>query len=252
MPPTQQWTGLAGSTAVVTGAAGGLGLVIAQLLLDHGMRVVLTDLDKIGLDNAVTALKDRGQVVGVVADVASDEGIESVKAAARDSDARTAVWINNAGIVSRTAAEDLTSAEWDRVMAVNLRSVFLGSQAAHSLMPDGGSIVNMSSIMGTRTYDLRAAYGTSKAAVTHLTRSLAHSWGPYGIRVNAVAPGFISTKMSAWLEEDPTAQKKVYATIPMRRMGTPDEVAQTVLFLSSSVSSYITGQVIHVDGGWST
>lgn len=242
------WAALENKCAVVTGAAGGIGTAVVRALAAVGVTVFAVDLDEAKLKE-ITA----GQVVPVVADVSSAAGMERIDSAVRAAGLPLALWLNNAGIVARGPLATATAEEWDRVMAVNLRSVFLGCQSAHRLMSGQGpgAIVNIASISSSRVQKFRAVYAASKAAVDNLTRNLAVEWGPEDIRVNAIAPGFVLTAMSNWHLLDDDGRAELLATIPLGRMAQPEDVARMVLVLASPLSSYTSGETVHVDGGWS-
>jgi 3-oxoacyl-[acyl-carrier protein] reductase len=244
---TRPWAALDGTCAVVTGAAGGIGTAVVEALGAAGVTVVAVDLD-----SGALKLLPGGHVLPVVADVATAEGTAQIERAVRDAGLPLALWLNNAGIVSRGGVADLGAAEWDCVMAVNVRSVFLGCQAAHRFMTGQGfgSIVNIVSISATRVQKLRSLYAASKAAVDSLTRNLAMEWGPEGIRVNAIAPGFVLTAMSNWHLLDESGRAELLASIPLGRMAQPEDVARMLLVLASPLSAYTTGETVHVDGGW--
>ena len=197
---------------------------------------------------------DSAERVSVVrGDVSSENDIASFAHAAEATGRRLSTWVNNAGIVLRDTAEQTSAQDWDRVMAVNLRSVLLGSQSARRLMaPHGtGSIVNISSITAYRTIGMRAAYGSSKAAIEQFTRYAASEWGPQGIRVNAIAPGFILTPMSHLFNATPKQLAEGVSDVLLGRIGAPEDITNAVLALSSIKMGYVTGQVLRVDGGLS-
>jgi 3-oxoacyl-[acyl-carrier protein] reductase len=242
---------LVGTTAVVSGAAGELGSAIARRLLHQGAHVVAVDRDTESLQVFATGVAQCPGAHCVEGDVSTADGITAVEQAVLAIGRPLSAWVNNAGIVRRHAAEDLPLAEWHEVMGVNLTSVLLGSQAAFRLMKaqGRGSIINLSSIMGHRTKASRAAYGTSKAGVEHLTRYLALEFGPHGVRVNAVAPGLVESAMTSWASDGPV-RDEVLSQIPLRRLARRDEIADVVELLVMDKTSYVTGHVLHVDGGW--
>ena len=168
-----------------------------------------------------------------------------------DEHGRLDIWVNNAGVFPRADVFSVTPEHWDATQAVNVKGVFLGAQAAAEQMSKTGSgtIVNMASIAGYKARPTRVAYCASKAAVEHLTHCLALELGPLGIRVNAIAPGFIETPMLDWLQDEPETKSRALKTIPLRRFGNPDDVVGLVLFLVSDAARYITGHTLAVDGG---
>lgn len=250
--PENPFAGFAGTAGVVTGAAGGLGQAIVLALVSQGVTVIAADRDEEGLQRLKHIVGDKGTLVPVAADISLNDGPARLESAAKSTGLPTSLWVNNAGIVIREPAETLTTEQWEAIAAVNVRSVLLGSQAAYRLMkPRGtGSIINLSSVTATKVIPLRAAYGTSKASVEALTRYLAAEWGPTGIRVNAVAPGFILTPISHLNNADEAELRKTLETVPLRRLGVPDDIAGITLALASPLFGYVTGQVLRADGGW--
>jgi 3-oxoacyl-[acyl-carrier protein] reductase len=244
-------TDLAGTTAVVTGAAGELGGTIARRLLHQGVHVVAVDRDADSLRTFAVSVASCPTAHCVEADVSTVDGVTAVERTVLEIGHPLSAWVNNAGIVRRHAVEDLSLDEWHEVLDVNLTSALIGSQAAFRLMKARrqGSIVNLSSIMGHRTKVARGAYGTSKAGVEHLTRYLALEFGPHGVRVNAVAPGLVESAMSSWAT-DASVRDEVLSQIPLRRYARRDEIADVVELLITDKTSYVTGHVLHVDGGW--
>jgi NAD(P)-dependent dehydrogenase (short-subunit alcohol dehydrogenase family) len=247
---------LGGRTAVVTGAARGIGLEVARVLQSVGMTVVLADRDAQELERAhaelgASATSAAGAVVALVADLSSDECLPAVEAALAKAPP-LAVWVNNAGRVSHQRAEGVDLAEFEQVLRDNTASALRGSQAAFRAMHDGGSIVNLSSLLAEKALPERLSYATSKAALENVTRYTAREWGPRGIRVNAISPGYIETRLTQWPEDDPRAVHKraTLAQLALPRAGTPEDIAHTVLYLSSPLASYVTGQILYLDGGW--
>ena len=236
---------------VVTGGARGIGLAIAQWFLDHAHRVVLLDIDAVTLRRTEVGLNDGDNVLALHADV-SDPG--QVQAAVRQVQARFGrldALINNAGVAVFKPLLNTTFAEWRYVMATNLDGVFLCSQACAPVMAQtgGGSIVNIASISGLRASTLRVAYGTSKAALVHLTKQQAVELGELGIRVNAIAPGPVETEMARQVHTA-AIRADYHNAIPLNRYGTPQEIAAVAGFLCSAAAGYVTGQVLAADGGF--
>ena len=162
-----------------------------------------------------------------------------------------AAWINNASYMKRSPALEMDLESWNKTLSVNLTGTFFGAQAAARIMAAnrGGSIINLSSYAGLKARPNCPDYASAKAAVAHLSECLALEWGPLGIRVNAIAPGYIRTKMSSWMHEDATNYQAYVSKTPLQRMGEPEEIAQMMLHLASSASSFVTGQTFLVDGG---
>jgi NAD(P)-dependent dehydrogenase (short-subunit alcohol dehydrogenase family) len=244
---------LEGSVAVVTGGGRGIGRGIAERLAAAGADLVVTGRNPEALDATQSAIERLGRrCVTVRADVRDAQAGRRIVDRAVSSFGRLDILINNAGINHRTAALDVTEAEWDEVLDTNLKAVFFCAQAAARVMlPAGrGAIVNLASTMSFVALPNRATYCASKGAVATLTKQLAIDWAPRGVRVNAVAPTFVETGMTAEVLQDPAARALVIGRIPLGRVVDLDEVARTVLFLASPASSAITGAVLPVDGGY--
>ena len=234
-------------TVLITGAARGIGLATAQRFLRDGWNVAMLDRDGEELARASAARQD---ALAIEADVSRPEDAERAMAETEARFGRLDALVNNAGVAEFSLAERTDFALWRRVMETNLDGVFLMSQAALPLLQrQGGSIVNIASISGLRASTLRVAYGTSKAAVIHLTRQQAVELGEKGIRVNAVAPGPVATKL-AMAVHTPDIVAAYHDAVPLNRYGTEDEIANAIRFLCSEEASYVTGQVLAADGGF--
>lgn len=234
-------------TAIITGAARGIGLSTARLLSERGWRVVLADIDAEELDRVAPTIPG---ACAIACDVSDPDQVASLIAGAIDWSGRIDALVNNAGIADFRPIGETDLATWRRIMAVNLDGVFLCSQAAiPHLARTGGAIVNVASISGLRASTLRVAYGTSKAAVIHLTRQQAAELGQQGIRANCVAPGPVDTKL-ALAVHSPAIRAAYHDAIPLNRYGNEAEIAQAIAFLCSDQASYVTGQVLAVDGGF--
>ena len=247
---------LDGRVAVVTGAARGIGLAIAEALGEAGASVVLTDMDGAALASAVDALAAKGlSVRGETLDVTEVAAVERVHGAIVARHGRVDILVNNAGIaISNHPAETMPDAVWAKVLDVNLNGVFWCCRTfgAGMLARGGGSIVNVGSMSGfiVNRPQEQANYNSSKAAVHHLTRSLAAEWGARGVRVNAVAPTYIETEMNAYVHQDEAMHRLWVGGTPMNRLGRTDEVASVVLFLASDAASLMTGSIVLADGGY--
>jgi len=237
--------------AVVTGAARGIGFAIARRFLDAGYRIALLDIDAETLTQAAGSLGKQDRVLALECDVADPSQVKASVDRVTERYGRIDVLVNNAGIALFKPILDTTYAEWARVLDVNLSGPFICTQACAPVMlkHGGGAIVNISSISGLRASSLRVAYGTSKAALDHLTKQQAAELGNLGIRVNAVAPGPVDTAMAKQVH---TADIRAdyHDAIPLNRYGTEEEIAAAVAFLCSDAASYINGHTLAVDGGF--
>lgn len=237
---------LARKRALVTGASGGLGLHFAQVLARSGAAVTLAARRQDRIDEAAAALRNAGFVAeSAVLDVTSPGDVDALFGRTEPFD----VVINNAGISGTGAAMDLDIEDFENVVATNLSGVFAVAQAAARRMKTrGGSIVNIASILGLRVSGHVAAYSASKAGVVHLTKALALEWARYGIRVNALCPGYIETPINADFFATGAGEALV-RRIPQRRLGVMSDLDGPLLLLASDASRYMTGSVIAVDGG---
>ena len=232
--------------AIVTGAARGIGLATARLFLEQGWRVALLDRD------AEELAKQEGvpDTLLLPLDVSKPEDAEAMVTRTLDWAGRIDALVNNAGVAEFGPVEETDFAGWRRVMATNLDGVFLCTQAATAAFKASrGSIVNIGSISGLRASTLRVAYGTSKAAVIHLTKQHAAELGEYGIRVNCVCPGPVRTKLAMAVHTQEIIDA-YHDAIPLNRYGSEQEIAEVITFLCSDKASYVTGQVIAADGGF--
>ncbi|MGE1081212.1 SDR family NAD(P)-dependent oxidoreductase [Pseudomonas shirazensis] len=244
---------LAGRTALVTGAARGIGHAIAVALGHCGAQVALADLDPIAAERAAEALRAQGiQAIGVAVDVAQEEQVLAMVDEVERLLGPVDILVNNAGIVSTVPLLELTTAEWNRVMAIDLNSVFFCTKAVLPGMMDRrcGRIINIASVAGKRGGGLlgNSCYAAAKGAVIALTKGLAREAGPFDITVNAVSPALTDTEMTSVLA--PQARAQLLAQMPLGRAGTPRDIAAAVCFLASAEAGFVTGEIMDVDGGF--
>ena len=237
--------------AVVTGGARGIGLAIAKWFLEHDYHVALFDIEAATLSKTAADLNNPDSVLPLVCDVSKPEQVQANVDAVAKKFGRIDALVNNAGVAVFKPIGETTFEEFRHVLGTNLDGAFLCSQACVPYMKKsgGGAIVNIASISGLRASTLRVAYGTSKAALLHLTKQQAVELGTVGIRSNAVAPGPVDTEM-AKLVHSVAIRSDYYDTIPMNRYGTPEEIANAVGFLCSPAAAFINGQYLAVDGGF--
>jgi meso-butanediol dehydrogenase/(S,S)-butanediol dehydrogenase/diacetyl reductase len=237
--------------AVVTGGARGIGLAIAKWFLAHDYRVALLDIGVTTLTQTEAELHNPERVLALACDVSKPDQVQASIDAVAKKFGRIDALVNNAGVAVFKPIGETTFEEFRHVLGTNLDGAFLCSQACVPYMKKAGSgaIVNIASISGLRASTLRVAYGTSKAALLHLTKQQAVELGTVGIRSNAVAPGPVDTEM-AKLVHSVAIRSDYYDTIPMNRYGTPEEIANAVGFLCSPAAAFINGQCLAVDGGF--
>jgi NAD(P)-dependent dehydrogenase (short-subunit alcohol dehydrogenase family) len=247
---------LEGKIALITGAGApaGIGYATALRMAQEGAKVVLTDLNEEGVARCAAALADAGHdAVGLAHDVADASAWDASMSAVLARHGRLDILVNNAGIAVLGPADQLTLEQWRRQIDVNLTSTFLGCRAALAQLRrqgGGGAIVNVSSVAGLVGMPGCAAYAASKGGVRLMTKAIATECAAEGVRVNSVHPGVIMTDIQKVAERDnPGVGEKIQATIPMRRMGDPSDIAAAIAFLASSDARYVTGTEIVVDGG---
>lgn len=239
-------TAAAAGAVVITGAARGIGAAIARRFAEDGYVVVGVDRDGDQLGETLAGLPEAHSVVG---DVTDEQVME--EACERGEAHGLRAFVANAGIARPGRSVDFPLEVWNQLLAVDLTAAFLGARAAFRRMPDGGSIVMISSINGHLGFGGRAAYCAAKAGIQGLVRSLAVEWAPLAVRVNAVSPGTIATEMQdKFMQTGFGSADRFLSRVPMGRFGQPKEIADAVHFLCSPQSTYITGAVLPVDGGW--
>lgn len=245
---------LAGRVAVVTGAGRGLGRAMADALLDAGAAVTVAARSADELDAFVAGATGRGErALGVPTDITDESAVQHMVDATVDEFGRVDILVNNSGVIASTPLVDQDAAEWDRVIATNLRGTFLATRAVgrHLVAQGSGKVINIASNFALQGVANHAAYSASKAAVIAFTRSMAIEWARNGVQVNAIAPGYFATAMNAEMRADDTLLDKVVRAIPARRMGDPGELKPWLLLLAGAASDFMTGEVIVIDGGQS-
>ena len=244
---------ITGQVAVVTGAARGIGFAIAQALGQCGARVAIADLDAAAADTAARQLCELGiDAIGVAVDVADEAQVQAMVTAVEQALGGVDILVNNAGIVSTGPLLEVSAAEWNRVMAIDLTSVFFCAKAVLPGMMQrrAGRIINIASVAGKRGGGLlgNSCYAAAKGGVIALTKGLAREAGPFNITANAITPALTDTDMTRALS--PEARARVLADMPLGRAGTPRDIAAAVCFLASGAASFVTGEIMDVDGGY--
>jgi NAD(P)-dependent dehydrogenase (short-subunit alcohol dehydrogenase family) len=248
--------GLSGRVAVVTGASSGLGVTMARGLAAAGAKVVIAARRKERLDELAAELQSAGgEALAVACDVCREQDVDTLVNTTIDRFGRVDILVNNAGVTNQAPAERETLDDFRQVMEVNLTATFLCSQRFGRAMLEAGSgsIINIASIMGILGVGVipQASYNASKGAVVNLTRELAAQWARRGVRVNAIGPGWFPSEMTDEMMTDEKSERWIRRNTPMGRPGNPDELVGALILLASDASTFITGQTIYVDGGWS-
>ncbi|MFB7575167.1 MULTISPECIES: SDR family NAD(P)-dependent oxidoreductase [unclassified Streptomyces] len=246
---------LTGQTALVTGAAGGLGLAQALALGRAGARLITSDVSHEAAKTACDRLQEHAvDCIPLALDVTSKASIDAAFDTLEANGDSPDILVNNAGVSLRNSALEATLEEFDTTLSINLRGTYFTAQrAARAMRSRGhGRIINLASIGGLVVDGERSSvYDASKAAVVHVTRNMAYEWGPHGIRVNSIAPGYMRTNMTSDLLPTPEAEERIVRDhIPLGRVGEPSDLSGAVVFLASQASSYVTGHTLTVDGGW--
>ncbi len=244
---------LTGKIAIVTGGSRGLGKAISLGFAKFGANVVIADILEEEAKESVKEIEKLGvKAIFVKTDVSKKEDVENMVKKTVEKFGKIDVLVNNAGIYRRKPTETLEESEWDKIMDVNLKGQFLCAKAVGEVMirQKSGKIINIASVAGEFAFPQSAAYNSSKAGVIMLTKTLAIDWAKHNIQVNAIAPGVFETPMTSGLLRDEGFKEIIKNNIPLGRSGEPNELVGTAVFLASDASSYVTGSVITVDGGW--
>ena len=245
-----------GKVAVVTGGSSGIGAMMARGLIENGAKVYITARKEERLMAKAAELSELGECIAIPADLSNVEGIEALVAAVSEREDKIDILINNAGANWSASIEDFPEKGWDKVMDINIKSIFFATQKFLPLLKASGSadeparVINIASINGIRNSGMPTyAYTASKSGVINLTEHLATDLAPYNINVNAIAPGFFPSNMTKQIVENDGMTKTAISQIPRGRMGAPEDIAGTALFLCSRASSWMIGQALVLDGG---
>ncbi len=244
---------LKNKVAIITGSRRGIGKAIALALAKAGANVVVSDINLDDCNKVVEEIKAiNGNALAVKADVSNPEDVSHMINLTTEKFGKVDILVNNAGIYMQKSLTDFTEQEFDRVLDINLKGVFLCSKAAvpEMIKQGKGKIINIASIAGQVGFANSSAYCASKGGIINMTRELALELGQYKINVNAIGPGVIETPMTKDLLEDKATKETLLANIPLNRIGKPEDIANAALFLASDNSDYITGITLFVDGGW--
>ncbi len=250
--PNAEWLGLQGRVCVVTGAGGGIGRAVAVAMAEAGAALVLLDKEEANCAATADAVRHAGaKALAVGCDIANPESVAAAERASR-AIGPCDILVNNAGVLRSGSLATLALDDWNLLLSVNLTGYLLCAQAFGKAMIERGrgAIVHTASIAGSEPQAFSGAYSVSKAGVLMLSRQLAVEWGPHGVRSNVMSPALVRTPMSEPFYQDPTVLERREAAIPLGRVGTPEDMAQVVLFLASDRAGYVNGQEILVGGGF--
>jgi NAD(P)-dependent dehydrogenase (short-subunit alcohol dehydrogenase family) len=242
---------VAEKTAVITGAGSGIGKASAIAMASQGARIACLDCSQDSAEEVAAAIRAQGgEALSYVCDVSAEDAVQAAVEQVTQKFGPIHVLFANAGIAIRHEVVDEQPADWDRCMAVNVRGIYLAARFCIPHMPPGASIINTSSVVGLTGVRHRAVYSASKGAIIAMTRNMALDYASRGIRVNCVCPGFVRTPLLNNVLTSPERTARLTALHPLGRLGTPEDIANAVLFLASDESSWITGQALAVDGGF--
>lgn len=245
---------LTGKVALITGASYGIGMAIAKAMAANGATIVFNDIKQELVDKGIAAYTEAGiKAHGYVCDVTDEDAVNAMVAKITEEVGHINILVNNAGIIKRCDAIDVTPENWDAVDFLNEKMVFFLSQAvAKQWVADkkGGKIINIASMLSFQGGIRVPAYTSSKSAVMGMTKALANEWAKYGINVNSIAPGYMATNNTNQLRQDEDRSEEILARIPAGRWGTPADVGGAAIFLASDAAAYVNGYTLAVDGGW--
>lgn len=239
--------------AIVTGAGRGLGAAMAKGLAEAGASVVVADIDLQSATATAEIIKEAGgKALPVSVDVGSAADVKAMVDACVNTFGTVDILVNNAGINRRNPCIEMSEEDWDAVIRVNLKGTFLCTREVGKILvaKKSGKVINIASLLATVAQPNRGPYASSKGAVAQFTKVLALEWAPYNINVNAIAPGYVATELNTKLMEDKQVYDEITARIPMGRWADPEEMIGAVVFLASDASSYMTGQLVNIDGGY--
>jgi NAD(P)-dependent dehydrogenase (short-subunit alcohol dehydrogenase family) len=256
MTNVQHLFDITGRVAIVTGAGSGLGVTFAEGLAEAGAKVVCSGRRPENIEKTASRIREAGyEAIAIQADVADEKSVQAMVRETIDRYGKIDILVNNAGVANVGPPESVALSDWKHVVDVNLTGVFLCAQVVAREMiraGNGGSIINIASILGAGASEPSAAtaYAATKGGVVNLTRDLAVHWAPYNIRVNAIGPAYFPSEMTAALMDMPEVVAEIERRTPAGRMGRPDELKGPAVFLASDAASYVTGDILYVDGGW--
>lgn len=241
---------LENKVAIVTGASSGLGLSIADKFLKEGAKVVFSDIN---VEKGEEIVSQKENAIFIKCNVTRSEEINDLIEKTIEKFGKLDIFVNNAGTAAMAGVDSMSDEDWKKVIDVNLTGVFYGVRAATKYMKNNnikGSIINMSSILGINGFNGSVSYCAAKGGVNQITRTAAIELAPLGIRINAVAPGFIQTEMTKGMLQDEACRKFLEASTPLGYIGEPEDIANAALYLASDDAKYVTGSILYVDGGW--